>query len=204
MGLRNETKTGNYIKIITDEKTGYPNFCLMVNKVPTNPSNVFEGTMKYIAISGYVWEGKHVDTVEIILGDGGENYQLEMGFTPVCRSILNSLAGCNMIGDVVMKVYLGKANENGKRYPKAYVEVDGKQASWKYQPADVPKMEVIKNGKGEFLAYDDAEINEFFKRMIVEDIEPKIKDVEMVKREMGGVPADVPENFNTEVDNLPF
>lgn len=213
MGLHNPSLSRQYIKIQVDEKTGTPNFFISKDKVLSNPSTELTGHLKTISTGSYEWEGKKVETIKFVFDDDDNDeiqLQLETNFSYLSRSILNSLAGCATIGHVLIRLYLSKENDKGKRFAQAYVEVDGTKAGWKYQNTDYPKPESITNKKGEVVSFDDTETNEFFKGVIADDILPKIKHEfeAAAKTENGDTQkAEQPAyegNSNPDETDLPF
>jgi hypothetical protein len=210
MGLRNDSQNRQYIKIVVDEKTGIPNFFVSKDKVLSNPSTTLTGFLKQVTPGSYEWEGKTVETIKFLFDDDTDQsvqLQLETNFSFLSRSILNSLAGCAGIGHVMIRLYLSKENDKGKRFPQAYVEVDGSKSAWKYQVSDYPKPESITNKKGEVVSFDDTETNAFFKNVINIDINTKIKsEFEAAsKTENTAERKQEPVTYNEEIkDDLPF
>lgn len=220
MGLQNSSQNRMYVKIKTDKETQVTQF-FQQRKTASgyeliNPSNELTGYLKKVEVGSYLWDGNEIETIKFTIDDDVDHSAtifLEAGFSNLTRGILNSLAGSDEISKILIRLYLSKENENHKRFPQAYVEINNKKSQWKYKPEQLPKVEKIIVKKKE--VYDDSEVNEFFKKVIAEEINPKIKsefsvqDAEMSRNgERGFAPTtnstDNQSNSDMESDSLPF
>jgi len=131
-----------------------------------------EGTLKELKFDEYEYEGKVKKQIRITLEDMTDRCVLTMGFSGLAVNILNTLAGCEEdIGNVKLNVYMSK-----KGYPSVSVYCNGsedyKDSKWKwdFQKDLAPKVEVIKNKKGEVVSRDNAELIEFLIKYFESDV----------------------------------
>lgn len=207
MGLSNTSQNSTFVKLKINKETDTPVFYKMEKKgdswVESEQFNKAEGVLKGIKVETYTHEGKEKMSMKITLQDGDEQIIVSAGFNYATRSMLNSIAGCNSIGLLELKA--AKWGKGEKKYPTIFVTNNGQKTSWKYQMADIPEVEHVKNKKGEIVSSDDTDVNVFFKNLIEIDINPKTTNEFEVEREMKSTGQEkVREDMPKIDDGLPF
>jgi len=188
MGLSTESKNNIFVKLKIDKDTDTPFFYRMEKKgetwVESETYTKAEGYLKGIKVETYTWEGKEKQSMKITLQDPNADgaIVISAGFNNMTRSMLNSIAGCDVIGLLELKA--AKWGKGEKKYPTIFVQNNGQKTGWKFTMAELPQVEQVKNKKGEVVSVDDSEANDFFKNVINIDILPKIVSEFDVEREM--------------------
>lgn len=176
MGLSN-TKSVNakFIKINAGKKDAKPFFGLKGTKEQNyeiqEQFNQLEGFLDGVEVGTFEWEGKKKDTIKLTFRDNQDELMIVDGSfnTGIMRSLLNTLAGSDLLTNFKMQLYLNKEG-----YPSIYItDTNGSRMQWKYKPEEMPKAETttLKNGDK---VIDDFEVVNFFKKLIEEDIKPRL------------------------------
>jgi len=79
----------------------------------------------------YEYEGDEILQAQLILEDEeeGEVYFLSFGMSWVGRNIINSLAGCNNLGEIDISVW----NDRETGYAKVHIKNNGEKTEWGYE-----------------------------------------------------------------------
>lgn len=171
MGAKNTTNKGiTYLKLKakTSETDLTPVFAKQEKKdgsyVITETFNSVDGYLKEITSETYEYEGETKHKCKMKFQDkSGETTYVESNFNNLLYGILNSLAG-QPCGFIDIQIWLGKERDNGKRYPSAGVQNNGKKAEWKFKVEELPRPKEIKAGKK--TVYDDENVIEFWNKVI--------------------------------------
>lgn len=142
----------------------------------TETFNSFSGNLVKIEHSTYEHQGETKHKCKMTLKDGEETNTIESNFNNLLYSLLNALASSESLGNILMTLFLGKAKiidgKEGKRYPSIWVKNNGVDLKWKYNFEETPKPKKVKVG-GKTVA-DDSEVVEFWKNVIVTEINPNL------------------------------
>lgn len=123
--------------------------------------NRIEGRLTKIDMGTFTYEGKEIKNYKlyIVKEINGKNilFILNMNYTQVGRSIINSILGCNIPID---KIYL-ELYKNQSGYCSLKMLINGAKSVWKYSIDDQrKKIETITNKKGEFVSNDYTELDD--------------------------------------------
>jgi len=159
--------------------------------------DTFEGNLLDIELGSYEFEGKTKDTIKLSFEDGiGKDIVEGSLNTGIMRSILNTFAGSDFNKPYTLKMYLNKEG-----YPSVYITQGGERASWKYEASQVPKAEVIVL-KNKTEIKDDTEVIEWFKKLVTNELKPRLKELtSFVDKSLPNV-ADVPTEKPKEKKEL--
>lgn len=152
--VKAKTKNASYFefskregdKILVDKRTS-------INRI--------EGKLSKIDMGSFTYEGKEIKNYKlyIVKEVNGKNilFILNLNYTQVGRSIINSLLGCNKPID---KIYL-ELYKNQSGYCSLKMLINGSKSVWKYSIDEQrKKIETITNKKGEFVSNDYTELDE--------------------------------------------
>lgn len=177
MSAKNSSKeSATYYKIDGGKKDSRPFFGKKGSKEQgykvIEEFDTFEGNLLDIELGSYEFEGKTKDTIKLSFEDGIGKDVVEGSLnTGIMRSILNTFAGSDFNKPYTMKMYLNKEG-----YPSIYITQGGERASWKYEASQVPKAEVIVL-KNKTEIKDDTEVIEWFKKLVTNELKPRLKDL---------------------------
>jgi len=159
--------------------------------------DTFEGNLLDIELGSYEFEGKTKDTIKLSFEDGiGKDIVEGSLNTSIMRSILNTFAGSDFNKPYTLKMYLNKEG-----YPSVYITQGGERASWKYEASQVPKAEVIVL-KNKTEIKDDTEVIEWFKKLVTNELKPRLKELtSFVDKSLPNI-ADVPTEQPKEKKSL--
>lgn len=131
--------------------------------------NRIEGRLTKIDVGTFTYEGKDIKNYKLyivkeinqmvgkIYIEKNILFILNMNYTQVGRSIINSLLGCSKPID---KIYL-ELYKNQSGYCSLKMLVNGAKSVWKYSIDDQRShIEVIKNRKGEWVSNDYSSLDE--------------------------------------------
>lgn len=123
--------------------------------------NRIEGRLTKIDMGSFTYEGKEIKNYKlyIVKEINGKNilFILNMNYTQVGRSIINSLLGHTKAID---KIYL-ELYKNQSGYCSLKMLVNGAKSVWKFSIDDQrKKIETITNKKGEFVSNDYTELDD--------------------------------------------
>lgn len=123
--------------------------------------NRIEGRLTKIDMGTFTYEGKDIKNYKlyIVKDVNGKNilFILNMNYTQVGRSIINSILGCNKPID---KIYL-ELYKNASGYCSLKMLINGAKSVWKYSVDEQRShIEVIKNRKGEWVSNDYSSLDE--------------------------------------------
>jgi hypothetical protein len=171
----------------------------------TNEGNSMSGIVKSINVKSYKWQDQDKENVELeLMGQDGSIYVISFGFnTMLNENLINTLASEPIIGEIELSC--GAVNQQG--YPTFYIKHDGQKTKWKYSKEnsnwdEIPKIttEVI---EGQKIKRGAAKRTEFWKKVLNEQILPKLKDVSIKDKVMAKNEAQASSTIDTESD-LPF
>jgi hypothetical protein len=161
-------------------------------------------TDRYTSVAGRLVSIEHVVTtykdsetnsLRLVIEDENGLYQVEGAFNSLVYSIINTLASLdNFNGELSINLYVNKSN-----YPASYITIDGERVSWKYDLAQIPKVEYVQVGKKEIA--DSSKVEEFY-----------IKVISDIRNNLGELPISTPApskkeedlSFEVQDDDLPF
>jgi len=123
--------------------------------------NRIEGKLTKIEMGSFTYEGKEIKNFKLYIGKEVNQknilFILNMNYTQIGRSIINSLLGCSKPID---KIYL-ELYKNASGYCSLKMLVNGAKSVWKYSIDDQrKKIETITNKKGEFVSNDYTELDD--------------------------------------------
>lgn len=123
--------------------------------------NRIEGKLSKIDMGSFTYEGKEIKNYKlyIVKEVNGKNilFILNMNYTQVGRSIINSILGCNKPID---KIYL-ELYKNASGYCSLKMLINGSKSVWKFSIDEQrKKIETITNKKGEFVSNDYTELDD--------------------------------------------
>lgn len=163
--------------------------------VETDEYDMMEGRLKKIEAGSYVYEGKEKKTFAMFMDDGNASIKVDCSLNNMTRKMLNYLSGAASIGNVKLTARKWGKKDSDKKYPTVFVEVNGQKSDVGFPYDQLPKVEEIKNKKGEVLSKDDSELNDFFIANVIPEINSKIQAPELIKSEMdGGSNGAIPPN----------
>ena len=147
-----------------------------------------EGHITKLEASGYEFEGKFRNTFNLTLQDDEGSYILQSAFTNIGRTILNSLAGAEQLGDIKLSLYINK-----KGFKSVWVENNGERTEWKY-PIDeqMDMVEEVKNKAGEVLQKDYSALEQFYIDTVIPKIANKLDIVQQVEQVEEREDEDIP------------
>lgn len=166
--------------------------------------NAVDGVLHSIKCSEYEYENEVKNKCEItLLDDDGTRCVLSSNFNNLLYSVLNSLASDYVPGKIEINVWLGKENDQGKRYPSAGVKIDGEKLEWKYKPSELPKPKVVPVPGTRKTVTDDTNVIEFWKK-VIDDISSRLSPPQEGPKssKQSSVPAQ--EQAEMPNDDLPF
>jgi hypothetical protein len=125
---------------------------------PTNVSGQIVKVEKAVT----KFNNEEIPRINLYLRDGEDLYLLELRYTMLSRSILNSLLSLEDISKTVeISLYVNK-----KSYASVFVQAGGKPLSWKFSLDEQPKPEVVKfKGKEQ---RDFTAVDNFFEKETLE------------------------------------
>lgn len=123
--------------------------------------NRIEGKLSKIDMGSFTYEGKEIKNYKlyIVKEVNGKNilFILNMNYTQVGRSIINSILGCSKPID---KIYL-ELYKNQSGYCSLKMLINGQKSVWKFSIDEQRShIEVIKNRKGEWVSNDYSSLDE--------------------------------------------
>lgn len=123
--------------------------------------NRIEGKLTNIVMGSFIYEAKEIKNFKLyIVKEVNQKnilFILNLNYTQVGRSIINSILGCNKPID---KIYL-ELYKNASGYCSLKMLINGAKSVWRYSIDDQrKKIETIKNKKGEFVSNDYTELDE--------------------------------------------
>lgn len=204
MGASNSSGTAQIYKLKVQKDTGIPKFYQQekIDEIwqDTKSFNDMEGFLKSVSMESFQWEGKTKNSLKVIMADNvsDEKIIITMYMDNTTRSMLNSLAGADDLSGV-LRLEARKWGKTEKKYATIFVKIDEKQARWKYEIDEIPKVVETQNSRGETVYWDDSDANEFFKGVIERDINPRLKNENQTAQTEE--PEDQPEPVT---DDLPF
>lgn len=218
MSARNEIQSaGKKFYKLKEEETnpefkGEYRFYEQVKKddkwISGTPYNLLEGTITGIEVKEYEWQGDKIKNLIVKLDD----CEFSLGLrSSGAQGILNTLAGDN---PMKLSFRCGTPKEkNGKFYPTLYINKDGatneeKRTTWKYQPAELPKVTSTKDEDGNVIKKGVKVADEFWAK-VVQDVQKKIASTPKMPTIKNNSEFDNQSNvqvLDTETDNqdLPF
>lgn len=130
------------------------------------------GFLKGITIREYEYKGEKKESIEFnfIDDETGDAMTVSAGLSMTTCSILNGLAGISKFGVIAFECGMNKE----KTFPTVYLKNDNEKTEWKHKV--YPKGEAVKDKSGKSIGYDSFDRDQFFKKVITEDIMPKLKD----------------------------
>jgi hypothetical protein len=141
--------------------------------LPNKPNKV-EGYITNLEFKQFEYEGKVKDKFAITLANGDDVMVTEFSMTNVARSVLNKLAGMDIIGKVSIKVF---KNEAG--FANVQILNDGNKVDHKYTKEFVDsKITIIKKRDGDERDYYDWD--EFLKSTVCADIKKKLVPLDTI------------------------
>ena len=165
-----ENKKVYFVKVVTKDKdkkqldNPYFSFSQKVGDEykEVQQEKAFSGTLKRVETGSYKWEGDDVLTSKAIVEDGEEVYFIDIPFSILGRSVLNSLLSLENLEGLNFTIYLTKPSEKngGKRFPQISIWQNDELVKWKYAIGEFPAVKKIKVGKKD--AQDSSETDEFF------------------------------------------
>lgn len=173
--VKSKTKNSAYFefskregdKILVDKRTS-------INRI--------EGRLTKIDMGSFTYEGKEIKNYKlyIVKEINGKNilFILNMNYTQVGRSIINSILGCNKPID---KIYL-ELYKNQSGYCSLKMLINGQKSVWKYSIDDQrKKIETITNKKGEFVSNDYTELDDLLEDNLRDHLNILFPEVHHVK-----------------------
>lgn len=123
--------------------------------------NRIEGKLVNIVMGSFTYESKEIKNFKLYIvkeiNQKNILFILNLNYTQVGRSIINSILGCNKPID---KIYL-ELYKNASGYCSLKMLINGAKSTWKYSIEEQrKKIETIKNKKGEFVSNDYTELDE--------------------------------------------
>ena len=167
-----------------------------------------EGTLMKVEAKNYEYEGETIDYLEFLFNDGVNRIKLSLGLNGMTTGILNSLIGCESIGNVAISIY-----RNAKGYPAAYVTNNGEKTEWSWDIEKLKSMvDVVKVGNKDVIdsSARDAFLLEEIKNLKIKGEEPaKVPQASannvVAVENVAGVDVPFAETTNhDENDDLPF
>ena len=144
------------------------------------------GKLVGVIDKSYTHEGDEVPQAGLILEDekAGEVYFLSFGISMVGVNIINSLAGCNELGNVDISIWNDKTTD----YAKVYVRNNGEKTEWAYPWEELKDKITYTDVKGKDKPVrDDWDLKQF---MLKDVLMVEVKD-KLPKREKAeAAPAD--------------
>lgn len=151
--VKSKTKNAAYFefskregdKILVDKRTS-------INRI--------EGKLSKIDMGSFTYEGKEIKNYKlyVVKEIKGKNilFILNMNYTQVGRSIINSILGCSKPID---KIYL-ELYKNASGYCSLKMLINGQKSVWKFSIDEQrKKIETITNKKGEFVSNDYSDLD---------------------------------------------
>lgn len=123
--------------------------------------NRIEGRLTKIDMGTFTYEGKDIKNYKLyIVKEVNQKnilFILNMNYTQVGRSIINSILGCNK---PIEKIYL-ELYKNASGYCSLKMLINGSKSVWKFSIDEQRShIEVIKNRKGEWVSNDYSSLDE--------------------------------------------
>jgi hypothetical protein len=160
-GLKKE-EPSPYIEISQKGNDGY---------VILEPCTFIEGWLSSAKVDSYLWEEKPVRTIELVLEDGIEKYIVQMSYTQLSRSLINSLLGTKDYGKLKISVYTNKAG-----YKSIFVENNGEKMAWKHTIEEFKaKTKEIKDEEGEVIKVSYKELDNWLEEQFKLHVVPNVK-----------------------------
>lgn len=208
MGASNSSGNAQIYKLKVQKETGIPYFFrqekLNDKWIDTDTFQNMEGYLKSISMESYTHEGKSKQSIKITMSDNmtDEKIIITMYMDNATRSMLNSLAGAEDLSGL-LRLEARKWGKTEKKYPTIFVKIDEKPIKWKYPIDEIPKIIETKNSKDVTVDWDDSDANEFFKVVIENDINPRLK-AERSTHTYQPTTMEEPESEMPPHDDLPF
>lgn len=123
--------------------------------------NRIEGKLSKIDMGSFTYEGKEIKNYKLYIvkeiNQKNILFILNMNYTQVGRSIINSILGCNK---PIEKIYL-ELYKNASGYCSLKMLINGQKSVWKFSIDEQRShIEVIKNRKGEWVSNDYSSLDE--------------------------------------------
>lgn len=120
----------------------------------------FSGHLVSVAMKTFTFQDEEKETVELKLDDGTDVYILNVNFSNIGRSIINSIASIEDFGkELLISCYRNKAG-----YASASCRYGLGSLDWKYPLSDIPKIKTVTVGKKEVV--DSTELDDFFRNEV--------------------------------------
>lgn len=103
------------------------------------------------------YNGKVTKHAILLIKDGADTYYLDLTYRIATRSLFNALLSLPNPKGISIGYY-----ENKKGFEAFSVRQNDVVVKWKYEIADLPKADVIKDKKGEVVKTDYSEVDAFF------------------------------------------
>ena len=147
-----------------------------------------------------------VDDVKLIIEDAAnkEVYHLDARPNNLTRGLYNSLLNLTSGENISISVYQTRPSPtDGKVYPAISLWQNDKQVKWKYQKADLPEVEEVKDKKGKLISRSFEDVNLFFfekLKVLVPSFKGKTET--KVKKAAPEVPLDVDDSVDESESDL--
>jgi hypothetical protein len=122
-----------------------------------------EGDLVAIKLKVREYNGKKTPHVVLYVQDNNpeaekkETYSLDLTHRISTRSLFNAILSLESPKNIAISIYKSK-----KGYESFGLDQDGEKVKWKYEIADLPAAEVIKDKRGEVIKTDHSDVDAFF------------------------------------------
>ena len=178
-------------------------FEMTKNKEVVAKADYIDGYVVKLETGSYEYEGKERKTFALTLQDDESLVVLQSAFTSVGRGILNCLANAEKLGKISISVYLNK-----KGFPWAWIKNDWQDLMWKYDYDTQMKMtEEIKNKAGEIIQRDYTELEDWYIKTVIPEIQEKLDLGSQIDKEAEQKTEEAKKDenwFEVESEKLPF
>lgn len=126
------------------------------------------GYLYKVEKGGYDYKGEWKTTAKFHLKSGEETYVLEGTYTSIMRSIINSLAGADLYGAILLRLYINKVD-----FPSIWCQNVADGMDWKYSWDEQMKAAGWQPGVHDKKMPDEAlaRLNTFFEGILLNDIQ---------------------------------
>ena len=148
-------------------------------------------------------EDREIKKFKLTLEDSEGRYQLDSPFGLLGLNIINTIAGSKKgVEKLKLSLYTSRTD-----YPSLFITVNGvdekNEWKWDYKKDFAPKIEKIKNSKGEVVQSDKSELEDFLMKEINKKwFQDKILGGKVPVEQKSQSPA--VQGEEDEVDDLPF
>lgn len=211
MAASNSSGTAQIYRLKVQKETSIPYFVRQEKNgdtwMDTESFQNIEGYLKSVSMESYTYEGKTKYSLKVVMNDNMTDEKIIISFymDNYTRTMLNCIAGAEDLSKVV-RLEARKWGKSEKKYPTIFVKVDNQTVKWKYDLKEIPEVEKTTNKKGETVAWDDTDVNNFYKNVIDIDIMPKLNNTSTVQHtSTQNTSANIEPKTNWEApDDLPF